>query len=186
MLVRATSRVSLMVIGLIGGWSSALYSIDAIGSTQVSEASSWRKWDLASGKSSNPYALAHFLLDGKIPPAESLFNAFSNAYDSDGRRLHASCVYAVSTSEFDARWWSLAVTPSTTVETGSTSVITSDDIVRAGDGSMIVAISNHPVPGNWIKPAADGEIEIQLLISNDGGSDSTIRPTMPTVQRIGC
>jgi hypothetical protein len=186
MLVRATSRISIMVIGLIGGWSSALYSIDAIGSSSVSDASSWRKWDLAPGTSSNPYALAHFLLDGKIPPAQSLFRIYSNGRDGEGSRLSSSCVYSVSMADVGSRWWSLSVTPSEAPEADSSSVLSSDDVVRASDGSLILAISAHPVPGNWIRPATSGSFDIQLLISNDGSSDATGDPVMPTVQRVGC
>ena len=186
MLVRATSIISIMVIGLIGGWSSALYSIDAVGSSPVSDTGSWRKWDLASGKSSNPYALAHFLLDGKIPPAQSLFDIYSNGRDDEGSRLSSSCVYSISMVEFETRWWSVSVTPSQKPEADSSSVLSSDDVVRANDGSLIMAVSTHPVPGNWIKPATTGNFEIQLLISNNGSSDATSNPVMPTVQRVGC
>jgi hypothetical protein len=51
---------------------------------------------------------------------------------------------------------------------------------------LILAISDHPIPGNWIRPATSGSFDIQLLISNDGSSDATGDPVMPAVQRVGC
>lgn len=183
---RATTKLFLLLCGLIGGWASALYFIDTLGSASASPNGNWRIWDVGAGASSNPYAVAHFLLAGQIPPAQSLFRIYTNLRDDEGNRLRSECVYMVSTDGLKSRWWSLSLEPTDIPDTASTPVITSDQIVRGTDGSMIIAVARHPIPGNWVRPAHDGNIEIQLLVSNDGGSQAAARTLLPAVQRVGC
>jgi hypothetical protein len=92
----------------------------------------------------------------------------------------------VSSGSLPARWWSLSIGPSDIPDASSVPVITSDQIVRGQDGSMSVAVARHPIPGNWVRPAHDGNIEIQLLVSNDGGSQEVSNLKLPSVQRVGC
>lgn len=183
---RILTKLILVICGLVFGWASALYSIDTLGSTAVGDTGSWRKWEIAPGTSGNTYAVAHFLLNGKVPPAQSLFRVYSNARDDEGGLLRSDCVYALSAGELGSRWWSLSVLPFSDADIQSTAVITSDEIVRASDGSMIVSVARHPIPGNWVRPATDGNMEIQLFVANDGSSKIASDLSLPTVQRVGC
>jgi hypothetical protein len=183
---RATAKIFLLLCGLIGGWASALYFVDDFGSAATSPNGNWRIWNLGAGTSSNPYAVAHFLLAGQVPPAQSLFWIYTSGRDDDGNRLRSECVYMVSTKNIPSRWWSLSVEPSDIPDATSTPVISSDQIVRGVDGSMIIAIARHPIPGNWVRPAHDGDIQLQLLVSNDGGSQEASRVVLPSVLRVGC
>jgi hypothetical protein len=183
---QVTSKLFLLLCGLVGGWASALYFIDDLGSEAASPNGNWRMWMLGSGTSSNPYAVAHFLLAGQVPPAQSLFRIYTNARDDEGNRLRSECIYTVSAESLPARWWSLSIEPSDIPDKTSTPVITSDQVVRGLDGSMIIAVARHPVPGNWVRPGHDGNIEIQLLVSNDVGSQVAPTVKLPAIQRVGC
>jgi hypothetical protein len=183
---RVPTKIFLLLCGLIGGWASALYFIDDLGSAAASPNGHWRMWNLGAGASSNPYAVAHFLLAGQVPPAQSLFRIYTNGRDDDGNRLRSECVYMISADSLPARWWSLSIEPSDIPDNTSTPVITSDQIVRGTIGSMIVAVARHPIPGNWVRPSHDGNIEIQLLVSNDGSSQEASSMILPSVQRVGC
>jgi hypothetical protein len=183
---RTTTKLFLLFCGLIGGWASAMYFIDDLGSAAASPNGNWRMWNLGAGTSSNPYAVAHFLLAGQVPPAQSLFRIFTNGHDDEGNRLRSECVYTVSSANLPARWWSLSISPADIPDKSSIPVITSDQVVRGRDGSMSIAVARHPIPGNWVRPAHDGNIEIQLLVSNDGGSQEISTVTLPSVQRVGC
>ncbi len=182
----ATLKILFLLCGIFAGWASAYYFIEAFGSTVIAGKQQWRKWDVSAGKVSNPYALAHFLLAGKIPPAQSLFNIYSSGHDNEGNILQADCTYAVSVLDFNVRWWSLSLTPSNASDPTATPVISSDEIVRGGDGSMIISVAKHPIPGNWVRPATNGALEIQLLLSNDGQLTTTGTPILPSVQRVSC
>ncbi len=183
---QAAIKIFLLICGLFGGWASAIYSIDMFGSAPASENSNWRIWDVGAGASSNLYAVAHFLLAGQVPPAQSHFRIYSNALDDEGNLLRSECAYLVSTDNLRARWWSLSVEPSDISDKMSSSVITSDQVVRSDNGNLVIAIARHPVPGNWVRPAHDGNMNIQLLVSNDNGSQLATRVALPAVQRVGC
>ena len=185
-MARARAKVFCILCGVVGGWASALWFIDSVGSKPAGDKGSWRMWDLASGTASNPYALAHFLFEGRVPPAQSLFHVYTDARDDEGSKLLSSCVYKISASELESRWWSLSVGPLDSLDRDSSPVITSDEVVRGSDGSMTVAMARHPVAGNWIRPAMEGNIVIQLVVSNDGASQAPQSLTLPTVQRVSC
>ena len=86
-MVRIPVKVFSILFGVVGGWASALYFIDSVGSKPAGATGNWRMWDLASGTSSNPYARAHFLFEGRVPPAQSLFQVYTNSRDDEGNFL---------------------------------------------------------------------------------------------------
>ena len=183
---RAPAKLLCVLLGVVGGWASALWFIDSVGSTPAGTTGSWRKWDLASGTSSNPYALAHFLFEGRVPPAQSLFHVYTNSRDDDGNNLQSECTYKISAEVLESRWWSLSVGPLDSTDKDSSSVITSEEVVRGSDSSVDVAVARHPVAGNWIRPAMAGSMVIQLVVSNEGASQAVASLTLPKVQRVGC
>jgi hypothetical protein len=183
---QATIKVFLLICGIVGGWMSAVYSIDAFGSSPVSPLGSWRAWNMGAGTASNLYSVAHYLLAGQVPPAESHFRVYSNTRDDEGNILRSECVYLVSTDGLQSRWWSLSLEPADIADKTSSAVITSDQVARAGNGNLVISVARHPVPGNWVRPAHDGNMEIQLLVSNDSGSQAVANDVLPSVQRVGC
>ncbi len=185
-MARVPVKVFSILFGVVGGWASALYFIDSVGSKPAGATGNWRMWDLASGTSSNPYARAHFLFEGRVPPAQSLFHIYTNSRDDEGSTLRSGCVYKIAASDLQSRWWSLSVGPLDDQDRNSSSVVTSDDVVRDADKTVSVAIAKHPVAGNWIRPALDGTIVLQLVVSNAGGSQVVGNPKLPAVQRVSC
>lgn len=183
---RAPAKTFCILLGVIGGWASALWFVDSVGSKPVGTAGNWRMWDLAAGTSSNPYALAHFLFEGRVPPAQSLFHVYSNTSDDEGNTLQASCTYKITAGELGARWWSLSVGPMDSQDKDTSAVITSEDVVRAADNSVNVAVAKSPVAGNWIRPMAAGSMVIQLVVSNEGASQALANLKLPAVQRVSC
>jgi hypothetical protein len=183
---RAPAKMFCVLFGVIGGWASALWFIDSVGSKPAGVTGNWRLWDLASGTSSNPYALAHFLFEGRVPPAQSLFHIYSNSRDDDGNTLRSSCVYMISARELESRWWSISVGPLDVLDRDSSPVITSDEVVRAADNSLNISLAKSPVAGNWIRPAMDGNLVIQLVVSNEGAALAPDSLTLPTVRRMSC
>ena len=183
---QAGIKIFLLLCGIIAGWLSAVYSIDAFGSSATATTGNWRTWNLGSGSASNLYSAAHYLLAGQVPPAQSHFHVYSNTRDDEGNMLRSECVYLVSTDGLHERWWSLSIEPSDIPDKASSSVITSDQVVRVGAGNLVIAVSRHPVPGNWVRPAHDGNMNIQLLVSNDNGSQGVASGLLPTIHKAGC
>lgn len=185
-MARVSVKIFSVLCGVVGGWASALAFIDSVGSTPAGTAGTWRMWDLAAGTSSNPYARAHFLMEGRVPPAQSLFQVYTNALDDDGSTLLSGCVYKISAKELEARWWSLSVGPLNSDDADSSAAVTSDEVVRDPDGTLNVAMARYPVSGNWIRPAVDGTLTLQFVVSNTDGTQEPEDLKLPSVKRVSC
>lgn len=185
-MARVSVKIFSVLCGVVGGWASALSFIDSVGSNPAGAAGNWRMWDLASGTASNPYARAHFLIEGRVPPAQSLFQVYTNSLDDDGNSLLSSCVYRISASDLEARWWSLSVGPPGSLDKDSSAAVTSDEVVRGPDNSLSVALARYPASGNWIRPAGEGNLTLQLVVSNTDGLQAAGDLKLPSIQRVGC
>jgi hypothetical protein len=182
-MARVSVKIFSVLCGVVGGWASALSFIDTVGSMPAGAAGNWRMWDLASGTASNPYARAHFLIEGRVPPALSLFQVYTNSLDDEGSTLSSGCVYRITANGLQSRWWSLSVGPLNGQEGAASAAVTSDEVVRAPDSSLKVAVARFPVAGNWIRPAAEGNLTLQLVVSN---TDTESDLKLPSVQRVSC
>lgn len=182
-MARVSVKIFSVLCGVVGGWASALSFIDSVGSMPAGATGNWRMWDLASGTASNPYARAHFLIEGRVPPAQSLFQVYTNSLDDDGDTLRSSCVYKIVANNLESRWWSLSVGPS---GGDSSAALTSDDVVRGADNSLNIAVARSPVAGNWIRPATEGTLTLQLVVSNTDELEAAGDLKLPTVQRVSC
>ena len=185
-MARVSVKIFSVLCGVVGGWASALSFIDSVGSSPAGAAGTWRLWDLASGKASNPYARAHFLMEGRVPPAQSLFQVYTNSLDDDGSTLLSGCVYRISAKDLESRWWSLSVGPSNSQDKASSPAVTSDEVVRDPDGSLNVAMARYPVAGNWIRPAVEGALTLQLVVSNTDDLQAAGELKLPSVKRVSC
>lgn len=185
-MARVPVKIFSILCGVLGGWASALSFIDSVGSKPAGTTGNWRVWDLASGTSSNPYARAHFLFEGRVPPALSLFQVYTNSRDDEGSTLRSNCVYKIAASDLEARWWSLSAGPLDNPDEDSSAVLTSDDVARNADKTVSVAMARYPIAGNWIRPAMEGNIVIQLVVSNtqELQADETLK--LPAIQRVSC
>jgi hypothetical protein len=185
-MARVSVKIFSVLCGVVGGWASALSFIDSVGSMPAGAAGNWRMWDLASGTASNPYARAHFLIEGRVPPAQSLFQVYTNSLDDEGSTLSSGCVYKIAASDLESRWWSLSVGPLNSQDKDSSAAVTSDEVVRGPDRSLDVAMARYPVAGNWIRPATEGTLTLQLVVSNVDEPQATGDLKLPTVQRVSC
>jgi hypothetical protein len=185
-MARVPVKIFSVLCGVVGGWASALSFIDSVGSMPAGPTGNWRMWDLASGTASNPYARAHFLIEGRVPPAQSLFQVYTSSLDDDGDTLRSPCVYKIAATGLESRWWSLSVGPLNGQESDSSAAVTSDEVVRGPDGSLDVAMARFPVAGNWIRPAAEGTLTLQLVVSSVDGLQEAGELKLPSVKRVSC
>ena len=185
-MARVSVKIFSVLCGVVGGWASALSFIDSVGSNPAGAAGTWRMWDLAAGTASNPYGRAHFLIEGRVPPAQSLFQVYTNSLDDDGSTLLSGCVYKISAKDLESRWWSLSIGPLNNQDKDSSAAVTSDEVVRDPDGSLSVAMARYPVSGNWIRPAVEGSLTLQLVVSNTDGLQAPGELKLPSVQRVSC
>jgi hypothetical protein len=49
-----------------------------------------------------------------------------------------------------------------------------------------VAMARYPVSGNWIRPAVEGALTLQLVVSNTDGLQAAGELKLPSVKRVSC
>jgi hypothetical protein len=178
--MRSTFIILLLFIGLIGGWGSALYAVDAGGSL-ASAQDGWRRWDTSATDRGGVYAVAHYLLRGAVPPPDALFQSYYADVDGEGGALDGDCAYIIEMPPIAARWWSFSAGPETPSPREAAATITSDGALSRKDGSLAIVIAPNPMPGNWLKPPGRGEIVVRLLIASDRA-----QPQLPKIRRVSC
>ena len=149
--------------------------------------SAWEARDMSAASRAHPYAIAHYLLDGRLPPSEGQFVELTAERDAEGKAVVATCDYALTLEAGTLpRWWSLSAYAGTLTPEGST--VMSPTAVTEADGSLKITVSRHPQPGNWIKAPASGQYKLIFTASESAGASSG-KPKTPglfAIARSGC
>jgi hypothetical protein len=140
--------------GLAAGCLSAYLMIQNAGVEPVSPGSPWHSRPAALSGPQAFYARAHYMLEGRLPPAPGQMIEATAMADSEGRPLSAGCVYRLEARGPLPGWWSLAAAA------GSSRHATagSGDVMRGGDMSVSITASRLPAPGNWLRLPERGEV----------------------------
>jgi hypothetical protein len=168
-----------MLGGAIVGAVSATLAIDIAGSAPASGGGAWRVWERTSALDADPYALAHFLLQGNLPPPAPLVAEFYRTRDDAGERLHTDCTYELAGPSPDVRWWGI-----TAGAHGLTGQTTSSETAVETSGRLRIRLSRHPQPGNWLALPDTGAFDLKFTAAGTGTGD----PPAPqfSLSRIEC
>ena len=183
---RSAVNIAILISGLAAGWASALYSIESVGSTTAGTNGQWRSWDTGTRNDASPYAIAHYLLEGEIPPAEGLFRSYYTGRDDAGQALDPRCVYRVTAPKDSVRWWSFSAGRQPESDATLPVTVTSDSVLRDKDGKVTIAVSASPQPGNWVAPPPGNRIEFGFLVAHDGKLGDEDKGVLPAVVKEGC
>jgi hypothetical protein len=165
--------------GAIVGAVSATLAIDIAGSAPASGGSAWRVWERTSAADADPYALAHFLLQGNLPPPAPLVAQYYRARDDDGERLSTNCTYELAGPSPDARWWGI-----TAGSGGLSGQATSAETVVDPSGRLRIRLSRYPQTENWLELPDAGSFDLKFTVAGTGTGD----PPAPrfSLSRIEC
>jgi hypothetical protein len=148
----------LLIAGAVLGGLSAYVASDVIGTAPIVKGSPWTQRPVAVENPAEPYTVAHFLLEGRLPPPASQVTELTAFADQDGNRITSACVVELQLPPgARPRWWSIGVLG----QTGS--ILSSDRAVAEPDGSIRISIASSPKPGNWIE--APGNRSYALIYS---------------------
>lgn len=182
---RSATNIAILLAGIVGGWASALYSIQSLGSAPADDKGLWSTWDSEEG-GNNPYAVAHYLLEGQIPPAIGLFRTYFTDKDDNGEALDASCTYKVTTAADNSlRWWSFATGRGLTGNAVSASTITSE-LALATTTGVEITVSPHPESGNWLRPPESSSMQFAFMVASDSKLDDDGHTMLPVVRKARC
>ncbi len=175
--------VFYLIIGALGGYLSATAAIGNFGASPAAAGSQWQHRDVAPASAAHPYAVANYLLAGRFPPPSRQIVEFTTDRDKDGNPIAGNCVYTVTGEPPESRWWSIAIPQSAA---GGNPVVTSEAAVLDANGLLTVTISRYPVPGNWLKPAADDRYSLIYAVWESGAPSETAAPPPFIVKRTEC
>jgi hypothetical protein len=153
---RGLKAIAAVAGGVIAGFSSAHWAME-----RVAGEGPWRR-EQAPGDAGNPYVIARQMLKGQLPsPAPGTMD-FVLERDGDGALLDPDCDYLLSGRMPPALWWSLSAGGGE--GQGLSMAVTPGSAVFEADGSLRVAISGEPKPGNVIRPPQGGVFAIRLRL----------------------
>jgi hypothetical protein len=175
-----------VVAGILAGLASAVAAIELYSATAVAPESPWLSWDISADSKVRPYALDHYLMAGRFPPAAGQMREFSAQKASDGSALDGTCGYTLTVSPAPALWWTMSVSSSGSTGIAPNAVITADTAIAENDGSLRIAVSRMPVSGNWIRPPSTNDFTLLYMIAEPSSNFSRGPLPMFTIERSGC
>ena len=140
-----------MIVGVAAGAFSAYLAIQNAGVEAVSNGSPWLSRAAAMESGSGFYVRLHYLIEGRLPPAQGQLVEATAETDNEGQPLTTTCRYRLASSGPLPRWWSIAVTGWGNDPTSRQTVADSDTVIRDGNGGVAIVASRTPQPGNWLK-----------------------------------
>jgi hypothetical protein len=180
---RLALSIGFFAATIAAGAGSALYGFTHFGLTQVANSPGWQTRSVDQQDHALPYALAHFLMEGQLPPPASVKD-FTRAADDAGVAFDARCIVEVRGRIPPARWWTLSVTDNAGVALSDAHTITAGSAILESGGDLVLRISTAPQPGNWIRPPSNS-YRLALTL-HDQTSVRNEQVVLPKVQQSGC
>lgn len=185
---RVVSGSLYILVGALAGVGSALLGMDSLGSYPVGTGSPWQSWNLAPSGRAHPYALDHFLIAGRLPPATAQMREFAAQRTGGGDALVSDCRYrlvAPGTAGGGPRWWSMLATTGRG-EPREASFLSSNGAIAESDGSIRITVSRDPAAGNWIQAPANGAFSLVYTVADPATVSKRRAPPAFSIERIGC
>ncbi|MBI2720383.1 MAG: DUF1214 domain-containing protein [Rhizobiales bacterium] len=167
---RVVSGSLYLAVGALAGVGSAVGAIEIYGAVPVAPESPWMSFEVSPNSPVQPYAVAHFLMAGRLPPALGQMREFTSQRSSDGGVLSSACDYELVAAPAPAQWWSLSASGGGKSEPDT--VITADMAIAENDGSVRVVVSRNANPGNWIRPPAGEAFTLTYMVAEASTSQA--------------
>ena len=183
-----------LAIAVLGGFGSAWIMIHSGSALTATTAGSWVTWTEAGRLDADPYTRAHTVQLGLLPINSSLALTYQAQTDSNGQRIHSSCVYVVDLSRLDAEWWSLTVYDEhggLIRNAADRYVYNASTVMRDADGGVRVVVAREARPGNWLPTAGAGRLVLSLMVQDPrwvaaAVADRGRAPTLPEIRTVSC
>lgn len=182
---RFPGGIVYVIVGVATGAFSAYLAIQNAGVEAVSNGNPWLSRAEAMEGGDGFYVRSHYLIEGRLPPAQGQLVEATAETDSEGQPLTTTCRYRLASTGPLPRWWSLAVTGWGNDGTSRQTVADSDTVIRNPDGSVIIIASRTPQPGNWLKAPDARRFTILYSAIPVSGRASIADPAF-SITREGC
>lgn len=143
-----------LTAGVLAGALSAYLVIESSGEQPLGNSDHWISRAEGLAGDSAFYVRAHFMMQGRLPPAPGQIDEATTNTDSSGKALTGNCHYTLTSTGAMPRWWSLVLLNTGTATTAQQAIADVDTTVREADGSIIIRAADTPQPGNWLRTGA--------------------------------
>jgi hypothetical protein len=180
---------AVLILGLGSSW----YMIDLGTRLTTEKHGPWVGWTSAGRADADPYTRAHFARLGTLQLTTEIAVTYVAYTDSDGKRLHSSCDYAVEGRDTANNWWSLTVfndRGDLISNAAQRYNYTSQSIALRPDGSFAVTLSREASPGNWLPTGGAGRLALMYTTFDVRspllGKATTEQRTLPVIRQVQC
>jgi hypothetical protein len=175
---------SYLAGGIAAGCLSALVVIQSAGVEPLADDPPWiSRTESLAGRQSF-LVRAHYMMEGRLPPAPGQLTEATAETDADGRPLTSNCMYRLSAAGPLPAWWSLSVTGGTDPQATLQATADSASVLRGGDGQVSITAATAPQPGNWLR-VPPGNRRFTLLYWALAEGDDDAAPPF-AITREGC
>lgn len=182
----------VLAIAIGGGGASVWYMLEAQEGLDAIRVGAWTAFPDIGTPEADPYSKARVAREGVLALGRAEGLAFVARQDSNGEPLRRECTYSIEGGFPTARFWTLYAADQflDVIATGKprAAALQSYEILRQPDNSAIIAVSDHPSPGNWLPVQGTGTMYFVLtfydtpIASSTGLSDVVL----PQIVKAGC
>jgi len=192
MLRTAFFTLLTLLIAIGGGAGSVWYALGTVGGLGALTVGGWTAYPQAGGGNADPYSKARIAREAELPLGRAEGLAFIAERDSANAPLRRNCTYRVEGNIPQSRFWTLYAAgpgnralPAVGDRARGASAF---EVVRQPDNSVLISISRHPAPLNWLAISGDGPMTLVLTLYDTPvtSNENIGEIELPQVLRVGC
>lgn len=176
------------IVGLGTTWTTARRGVE-VGTLTIG---AWTARPKTGTSDIDPYSRASIARSGELPVGSGDGVTFLATKDDKGRALNGNCDVTVSGVTPAARFWTLTVYDmkgGLVANTLQRYGFTSQEVVRASDGSFVLHVSPRARAGNWLPTGGIDRYTLALRLYDTPvgvATRSQKDAPMPSVSTVGC
>lgn len=192
MIYRAFLVVLFLVIAIGGGAWSVWLVLEQAPPFGKLASGPWEAFPVAGTPNADPYSRARHVRSGGLALGPSEGIVLTAHTDSSNGALSRNCTYRIEGSTPPARLWTLYVAdaqgnalPGSKQKRSATH---SQMAVLENNNRFSIAVSSHPLPGNWVAVEGDGRMQIVLTLYDTplAAASQLSEISLPTITQAGC
>lgn len=187
-LITLVTLIIATIVGLGATWMTATRGVD-VGTITIG---AWTARPRTGTSSIDPYSRASVARSGELPVGTGDGVIFTAGADDAGRPLDGRCDVVVKGVTPAARFWTMTIyDPKGQLVANSLQRygFTSQEIVRASDGSFEVRVTSRSRAGNWLPTGGLDRYILALRLYDTPvgvGTRTQKDAPMPAVKTVGC
>ena len=194
LILSSARTIAFTAAAVTGGLLSSCYAVNTGTALTTQKLGPWTTWIAAGQPGTDPYTRAHFAALGALPLNSETAQLYTARTDSDGRRLHSSCDYAIEGKAIPSYWWSLSVFDDAgrlIANSAERYTFTSDTISLEPGGTFAVTLSRDARPQNWLPTGGAGRLAVTFQVLDLGvravaRDDESFEKSLPAINRVSC